>query len=124
MLVSSSATRNESCAEAAGTAINIETTSKNEQTGNHHYKTTEFRITGIKARLNFDKWKTIHTCYLENCEPKPVTDCRGPPRTPSGQSGESGRNLFQPIFMGALGSCMLTIMGIAARTHNIPIDGY
>ena len=70
--------------------------------------------------------ETAHTVYLGELRTeathvrsgvKVVTDA--PPDNQG--KGES----FSPsdLLATALGSCMLTIMGIAARTHNIMIDG-
>ena len=76
--------------------------------------------------LTFDFMETIKTIYTGELRTeathvksgvKIVTDAP----TDNQGKGES----FSPsdLLAAALGSCMVTIMGIASRTHNINIDG-
>jgi len=70
--------------------------------------------------------ETIHTRYLGELRTEARHRLSGTTLLTDAPPDNQGKGeSFSPtdLLAGALGSCMLTIMGIAARTHNIPIEG-
>ncbi len=70
--------------------------------------------------------ETIHTRYLGELRTEARHRVSGTTLLTDAPPDNQGKGeSFSPtdLLAGALGSCMLTIMGIAARTHNIPIEG-
>jgi uncharacterized OsmC-like protein len=70
--------------------------------------------------------ETIHTRYLGELRTEARHRLSGKTLITDAPPDNHGKGeSFSPtdLLAGALGSCMLTIMGIAARTHNIPIEG-
>lgn len=70
--------------------------------------------------------ETIHTRYLGELRTEARHRLSGTTLITDAPPDNQGKGeSFSPtdLLAGALGSCMLTIMGIAARTHQIPIEG-
>ena len=70
--------------------------------------------------------ETIHTRYLGELRTEARHRLSGTTLLTDAPPDNQGKGeSFSPtdLLAGALGSCMLTIMGIAARTHNITIEG-
>jgi uncharacterized OsmC-like protein len=70
--------------------------------------------------------ETVKTTYLGNLRTEAVHLQSGSVLTTDAPTDNQGKGeFFSPsdLLATALGSCMLTIMGIAARTHNFNIDG-
>ncbi len=69
---------------------------------------------------------TIQTTYLGQLRTEPVHIQSGTHIITDAPVDNQGKGeAFSPtdLLAASLGSCMLTIMGIAARTHGIQIDG-
>lgn len=69
---------------------------------------------------------TIETTYLGDLRTEPVHVQSGTHIITDAPLDNQGKGeAFSPsdLLAASLGSCMLTIMGIAARTHGIQIDG-
>jgi uncharacterized OsmC-like protein len=69
---------------------------------------------------------TIETTYLGELRTEPVHVQSGTHIITDAPLDNQGKGeAFSPtdLLAASLGSCMLTIMGIAARTHQIDIDG-
>ena len=69
---------------------------------------------------------TIHTIYLGNLRTEAEHLQSGNKLITDAPLDNNGKGeAFSPtdLLAASLGSCMLTIMGIAARTHNMSIEG-
>lgn len=69
---------------------------------------------------------TIETTYLGDLRTEPVHVQSGTHIITDAPLDNQGKGeAFSPtdLMSASLGSCMMTIMGIAARTHSIDIDG-
>lgn len=70
--------------------------------------------------------ETIHTTYLGELRTEAVHLRSGAKLITDAPVDNQGKGeAFSPtdLLAAALGSCMLTIMGIAARTHSIKLEG-
>ena len=76
--------------------------------------------------LTFDSMETIRTIYTGELRTE-VTHVKSGVKiiTDAPIDNQGKGESFSPsdLLTAALGSCMVTIMGIASRTHNINIDG-
>jgi putative redox protein len=80
----------------------------------------------LNCSINFDSMPTIKTQYLGELRTRAIHQHSGKEIITDAPTDNQGRGeAFSPtdLLAASLGSCMLTIMGIAANNHGFSIEG-